>query len=300
MKPLLAHIYEPHRVTYPCYVQPKLNGIRALYQNGCFQSRDQLPFPDGLLSHLAVPLQRTFAPEVILDGELYVHGWPLQRINAAVTPVRQHPTEDTLKVEYHVFDVVDFGKSFKERINIQTQIGHLRKAGHPIALVYTTHSCTPEDANAWYAQFVSDGYEGMMYRLGPCPYTIPKQRQWHNTTVHTNAFGQGTSHTHIRARSGFLSDKSNRVWHLLKRKDWQDDEFVCDGYAEGEGKYAGTLGALICKTKSGERFHVGSGLTDSDRDHYWQNVPIGRLIKVKYLVLSNAGIPLNPTILAIL
>jgi len=115
MKPLLAHIYEPRRVTYPCYLQPKLNGIRALYQGGHFQSRDQLPFPNGLLSHLAEPLLRLFGPEVILDGELYVHGWPLQRINAAVTPVRQQPTEDTLKVEYHVFDVVDFEKSFEER-----------------------------------------------------------------------------------------------------------------------------------------------------------------------------------------
>ena len=78
--------YEPHRVTYPCYVQPKLNGIRALYQNGNFQSRDQLPFPPGLLNHLSSPLQSAFDPSVILDGELYVHGWPLQRINAAVTP----------------------------------------------------------------------------------------------------------------------------------------------------------------------------------------------------------------------
>lgn len=295
MKPLLAHIYEPHRVTYPCYVQPKLNGIRALYQGGRFQSRDELPFSVELLKHLAEPLLQTFDPSIILDGELYVHGWPLQRINAAVTPVRQHPTEDTLKVEYHVFDAVDFGKSFSDRLHRQNfpSLAQVHK-------VHTIHCGTETFANELYARFVSDGYEGMMYRLGPCPYTIPKQRQWHNTTVHTNAFGQGTSHTHIRARSGFLSDKSNRVWHLLKRKDWQDDEFVCDGYAEGEGKYAGTLGALICKTKSGERFHVGSGLTDSDRDHYWQNVPIGRLIKVKYLVLSNAGIPLNPTILAIL
>lgn len=294
MKPLLAHIYEPHRVTYPCYVQPKLNGIRALYQGGRFQSRDELPFPTELLKHLAEPLLQTFDPSIILDGELYVHGWPLQRINAAVTPVRQHPTEDTLKVEYHVFDVVDFGKSFSDRLHRQNfpSLAQVHK-------VHTIHCGTETFANELYARFVSDGYEGMMYRLGDCPYTVPKQE------LGTQINGEwGTTNTWIpnvpNSRSRFLSDKSNRVWHLLKRKDWQDDEFMCDGYAEGEGKYAGTLGALICKTKSGERFHVGSGLTDSDRDHYWQNVPIGRLIKVKYLVLSNAGIPLNPTILAIL
>lgn len=287
MKPLLAHIYEPHRVTYPCYVQPKLNGIRALYQGGRFQSRDELPFPTELLKHLAEPLLQTFAPSIILDGELYVHGWPLQRINAAVTPVRQQPTEDTLKVEYHIFDVVNFERSF------ETRFVYRESLDHP-TLVPSIRVDSQSEADLHYAEFVRLGYEGMMYRLGDCPYTVPKQVSW------AHRLPNGTDNYPPPGRAKFWSDKSNRVWHLLKRKDWRDDEFVCDGYAEGEGKYAGTLGALICKTKSGERFHVGSGLTDSDRDHYWQNVPIGRLIKVKYLVLSNAGIPLNPTILAIL
>jgi len=107
----------------------------------------------------------------------------------------------------------------------------------------------------------------------------------------------------------YLSDKSNRCWHLLKRKDWQDDEFECVGVQEGEGKYKGTLGALTCRVpglevngmiQNYEIFSVGSGLTDTERDHYWANPPIGKLIKVKYLVLSEAGIPLNPTILCIL
>jgi len=282
MKPLLAHIYEPHRVTYPCYVQPKLNGIRALYQNGGFQSRDGIPFPVGLLRHLAEPLLPTFAPEVILDGELYVHGWPLQRINAAVTPVRQTPTEDTVQVEYHVFDVVDFERSFFDRINIQTQIGHLRKAGGPVALVHTVHVGAEQLANQYYAQFVEDKYEGMMYRLGDCPYTVAKQMK-------KETWGAAN------CRSPFLSDKDNRCWHLLKRKDWQDHEFECLAVIEGEGKLAGTLGALVVLAARG-KFHVGSGLTDSQRAHYWANPPIGKMIKVKYLCLSSDGIPLNPTI----
>lgn len=279
MKPLLAHIYEPHRVTYPCYVQPKLNGIRALYQNGHFQSRDEIPFPSNLLQHLAKPLLKTFAPEVILDGELYVHGWPLQRINAAVTPVRQHPTEDTLKVEYHVFDVVDFGKSFTTRNITRGPI-----AENPIYNVDTQLAYNEANANEWYARWVSQGYEGMMYRLGDCPYTEPKDRfddrNWNVPNI----------------RSPYISDKDNRVWHLLKRKDWQDHEFTCIEVIEGEGKLHGTLGALICATVSGKQFNVGSGLTDQQRHYYWQNPPRGKLIKVKYLCLSFDGIPLNPTI----
>lgn len=277
MKPLLAHIYEPHRVTYPCYVQPKLNGIRALYQNGRFQSRDELPFPEGLLEHLAAPLREAFSPEVILDGELYKHGWLLQRINGAVTPVRQQPTEDTLQVEYHVFDVVDYNKSFYERYN------NVDFRGTGVQSVRTVHCGTEALSNELYAQFVSLGYEGMMYRLGGCPYTRPKQ-------PYAVAMG----------RTKFLSDQSNRCWHLLKRKSWADDEFICVAVVEGEGRLQGTLGALVCITPSGLRFNVGSGVTDSERAVYWHEPPIGHQIKVKYLVLSSDGIPLNPTILAVL
>lgn len=269
-------------------MQPKLNGIRALYQNGNFQSRDELPFPAGLLDHLVKPLQGIanlleIDETTILDGELYKHGWPLQRINAAVTPVRQAPTEDTLQIEYHIFDRANFNLTFRDRIVL------FDWPSHKLTHVFTEKAKTAEEADIYYAEFVSQGYEGMMYRLGDCPYTVPKQPILFPAIPGCRSI-----------RSGFLSDKDNRCWHLLKRKDWQDDEFICIDVVEGEGKLQGMLGAIICQTKSAKRFNVGSGLTDSERQHYWANPPIGRKIKVKYLVLSNNGIPLNPTILCIL
>lgn len=281
MKPILAHIYEPHRVTYPCFVQPKLNGIRALYQNGCFQSRDELPFPKGLLDHIAKQLA-ILPPDWILDGELYKHGWPLQRINGAVTPVRQQPNEDTLQVEYHIFDRVQFDSSFIHRAynTLQESIGYIRKEhiDPKVSMVLTAKVDNEQKANYRYVQFVEDKYEGMMYRLGDCPYTVPKQP----------------------GGKKFLSDKDNRTWHLLKRKSWCDDEFFCCAVVEGEGKLRGMLGAVVCHAKTNLlRFSVGSGLTDAERQHYWANPPIGQMIKVKYLVLSSDGIPLNPTILCI-
>lgn len=289
MKPLLAHIYEPHRVSYPVYVQPKLNGIRALYKAGHFQSRDELPFPPTLLEHLSKPLLEVFGDadsSPVLDGELYVHGWPLQRINAAVTPVRQQPTEDTKLVEYHVFDVVDFNRTWKGRM-VEHCCAPLPKQ---VRWVQTVHCGTENLANEFYAKWVADGYEGMMYRLGDCPYTTPKQL-WTDTN---------SSWVSMNTTSRFASDKDNRCWHLLKRKDWQDDEFSITDMVEGEGKLKGMLGALKCRLSNGLHFSVGSGLTDQERLYYWNCSPIGRQVKVKYLVLSNDGVPLNPTILAIL
>lgn len=287
MKPLLAHIYEPHRVTYPCYVQPKLNGIRALYQNGRFQSRDGMPFPEGLLDHLAQPLLGIFGPEVILDGELYIHGWPLQRINAAVTPVRQKPTEDTLKVEYHVFDIVNFNHSFADRLPKVPRLRYsVKDLQGPIWFVQTVHCGTATLADELYAQFVSAGYEGMMYRLGDCPYTTPKQ----------------LAPMGYLPRNKYLSDKDNRCWHLLKRKDWQDDEFLFHSIQPTIGKLNEPGFILTCHSKSPTipTFNLGSGLSRSEVDFYISEPPVGRQVKVKYLCLSKEGIPLNATILAIL
>lgn len=291
MKPLLAHVYEPHRVTYPCYVQPKLNGIRALYKSGRFQSRDQIPFPVGLLDHLAKPLVEIFGTgdsSPLLDGELYVHGWPLQRINAAVTPVRQLPTEDTVKVEYHVFDVVDYGKSFEERINIQPAIGFLRKSDVKINCVYTERVTSQQKADDAYADYVAQGYEGMMYRLGDCPYTKPKQPvALHNTYLPS-------------LRSSFISNKDNRSRYLLKRKSWTDDEFEFLSLNETTGELGERGFQMWVKARNGSPFKVSSGLSQSELDSYLENPPIGRQIKIKYLVLSDKGIPLNATILAVL
>lgn len=294
MKPLLAHIYEPKRWTSgPAYVQPKLNGVRALYQNGNFQSREELPWHPAVLAHLTAILKSVFPePDIILDGELYKHGWNLQKINGAVQIARTLPREDTHEVEYHVFDRVSYQLNFNSRMRVIVLRKHLL-VGSKVQLVSTHEIEYDYQADAYYTEFVAQGYEGIMYRLGDCLYTRPKQPR-----------------VDAPRAKGFLSDKNNRVWHLLKRKDWQDDEFVCVAVEEGVGKRAGMVGAFICERRGlppihegNERrvqFSVGSGLSDAEATHYFLNQPIGRKIKVKFLTYTSDGKPFNPTVEAVL
>ena len=121
----------------------------------------------------------------------------------------------------------------------------------------------------------NENYEGMMYRLGNCVYTKPNG-------------GRG------------VSDKNNRVWHLLKRKDFHDDEFLIVAVHEGVGKRSGMTGSFECVAKNGKHFMVGSGLTDSEAILFFEHPPIKSFVKVKYLTLTSDGIPFNPTIIAIL
>ncbi len=151
----------------------------------------------------------------------------------------------------------------------------------PIKFVRTIRVFNEWDANDFYATAIAQKYEGIIYRIGDCPYTTPKQ-EGHN------------------GRRRFLSDKNNRCWHMLKRKDWRDDEFVCIRVEEGEGKRSNMVGAFVCETASGHYFGVGSGLTETEAIYYYENPPIGRKIKVKYLCLTSDGIPFNPSVIAVL
>src|SRR4030095_10411501 len=115
MKPMLARTVGPKFNLYPCYVQPKLNGVRALYQHATFQSRDEKVWKPKVLQHITEELNSLGLGNLILDGELYKHGWRLQTINGAVAVNRGNPREDTSEVEFHVFDVVDPMVTFSTR-----------------------------------------------------------------------------------------------------------------------------------------------------------------------------------------
>ena len=52
---------------------------------------------------------------------------------------------------------------------------------------------------------------------------------------------------------------------LLKFKPAQDAEAVVIGYAAGKGKYQGLLGALQMQAPGGQRFKIGTGLSDAQR-----------------------------------
>jgi ATP-dependent DNA ligase len=278
---MLARTYGPRYDKFPCYVQPKLNGVRALYQAGTFQSRDEKLWKPNVLRHLTDQLLPHFGTETpILDGELYVHGWRLQRINGAIAVNRNAPCEDTDKVEFHIFDTVQPGSMFRLRcMTLQEMFQGLDLPN--IKLVPTALCPNRETLDVHFHALTAQGYEGVMLRPnGPYEYGETP----HGTTK----------------RSEFL-------W---KYKCWEDGEFVCTGVTQGQGKADIGIGALLCRAKYEDHpnatwkdipvFACGTGFDDSERIEYMKNPPIGKLVKVRYLCLSADGIPLNPSFLAVL
>ena len=75
------------------------------------------------------------------------------------------------------------------------------------------------------------------------------------------------------------------------------------GYEEEhdqEGTPKARLGSFVLRAPNGAEFKAGSGLTQFQRDFYWRESSKaklrGRVVKCKYEMLSDGGVPLKPTV----
>lgn len=276
MKPMLARKYGPKYDKFPCFLQPKLNGVRALYQHfdsrHIFQSREEIVWPQEKLAHFNEDLDalRDVIKDRILDGELYRHGWRLQQINGAVAVKSKAPRDDTHEIQYCIFDVVDPVLPFSERfLDFKLQLDAYGKQVEDryqrpptILAVQTDHIYFREQVDQFLSFYTLAGFEGVMLR--------PDGRY---------DFGQTPHGTEYRSPS------------LWKYKHWEDSEFLCVSITQGQGKAAIGIGALICITRDGKAFRVGTGYSDAERIELMQNPPINHYIKVRYNFLSADGIP---------
>lgn len=284
MKPMCAFKWQDHRhkLAYPFYVQPKLNGVRALYHQGIMQSRG-LREEEGkvwnpeVVAHFTNDLLKICKSTWLLDGELYCHGKSLQQINSAIAVKRLKASDKTQEIQYHIFDIIDttnLHRPFHERFELL----HLLKT---LMVVHSTTAIQVVPTNLVYSPGVDDqlyelyrlqGYEGLMYRISSAPYGFAEE----------------------------CGNKENRWKYLLKRKGWIDDEFEIVAFTLTTGDKGNQGFQLTCKTKANHLFTVGSGLTHEQQLYYSQNSPEGLLAKVRFEMLSDKGVPLKPTLEAIL
>ena len=125
--PMLAHKYEPNTskkkkndIEFPCYVQPKLDGLRCIVylMDGeiVFQSRTGTYF--DTLAHLNVQLVELFNkyPKLVLDGELYTKDYPFEELAGLIKKkkISSNDLEKLKLVSYHIYDIVN-EKSYADR-----------------------------------------------------------------------------------------------------------------------------------------------------------------------------------------
>ena len=270
-KPMLAEKWKDfkHKIVFPCYVQPKSDGMRCNTTNLGSSSREGKPIVS--VPHITT-LFDYLSDGIVIDGELYNHNLHAD-FNKIISVARKtKPTpEDLIESEkvlkYYVYDAFftdDPGMLFKDRYaNIKTILNNVSY----IEMVDTYLVNTPEEIQEFYEKFLEDGYEGIIIRNN-APYA------------------------------------QKRTTNLLKRKEWLDDEFEIVDITEGKGNRSGMMGRIALKTKSGEVFEAdGSGLGGhevyklmlADKASY-----IGKMATVRYQNLTpDRQVPRFPKIVAI-
>ena len=172
------------KLAYPLCVQPKLNGIRMLYQAGVCQTRHEKVWASSKFPHIREAL-KSLPSNIILDGELYIHGKSLQQINSLCSV---HPNAvvkaNELDLDYHVFDCVDtnnLSATFLQRIDLLHRLCFF--ISRPVQLVPTMQVAEPSVAEQAYSDYKANGYEGLMYRDSSSPYGLDflcsnKENRW--------------------------------------------------------------------------------------------------------------------------
>lgn len=159
-RPMLAHRMDkyPHKVKYPCYIQPKLDGLRCniLYDNGWRAvSRNGKPYKvlDHIISSFSLP------NNIILDGELYSDDITFQEIVSACK--RDEPNDLTQYIKIYLYDLFDKNKNLSFRDRYQ----ELEKYVSNKSKLVPTYKCDSyADILSYHSKFIEDGYEGSIIR----------------------------------------------------------------------------------------------------------------------------------------
>jgi ATP-dependent DNA ligase len=270
--PMLAQDYfkQKSKLKFPCFMQPKLDGYRMIYENGKCTSRQGKEFDIIKETSLFKELQSIKSQQgIILDGELYIHGGTFEHLGI----LRKKKLLDSDKVkleqiEYHVYDIIDTNKTFKERNNILKEFIK-SNSFKKIKLVKTLEIENENTIKSQHLDFVNDNYEGSIIRNMDGKY-----------------------------RCKFRSTD------LLKYKDFEDAEypivnFTFEKDTSGDGDH---LIVWVCKTKDGNDFSIRPKGTHEERKELFKECNAGKFDKykgrnlwVKYFELTDRNIPRFPT-----
>jgi len=147
-----------------CFLYYKDNEIRTASRGG--QDYD---IPATHIRNDAF-LKRLFKiyPNLILDGEIYRHGWPLSKISGLCR--LESLTEDHNELKFHCYDIADESLTFKERLTKLLTIKLDCPSDSKLVIVdqvqvyCNEHIALETVIRNFHDLFVSEGYEGAVVR----------------------------------------------------------------------------------------------------------------------------------------
>jgi hypothetical protein len=166
--PMLAHKFTDHKgkVDFPVYVQPKLNGMRMLFDGSTGWSRGNKEVIPEVIQHLGFETLGN-----IFDGELMLPNNVL--LQESMKAIKKFRPELSPELLYHVYDIVDETRTFEERNNLIKQLSPFFPSNVVTVPTYICHNET--DVMKYHKMFTKAGYEGTMIRDPQTGYEIGKR-----------------------------------------------------------------------------------------------------------------------------
>lgn len=246
------------------YLQPKLNGERCRViwdSEGKVSLHSSYNKEIVSVPHIYQELSDIEFVNTEKDGELYVPGMDLRMIQSIVSrTVNLHPNFQVMQL--HLFDNVD-NTVQHNRFDTFYSDADIFKDTNSIKIVETDLVTSNDEISKCLAQRMEAGYEGIVLRKVDGLY----QRDLHSTQI-------------------------------MKLKPRKDDHYIIVGVQEEIDIYGNpknALGSFQCERNS-KPFSIGTGtlLTRANREFYWKNPPIGKVLHIKYQELTPNGIPYAP------
>ena len=266
--PMLAHQYENKKkeIKFPCFVQPKLDGVRCVVVNNKLYSRNGNRFPE--LPHIENELSLLNKDNLILDGELYTDDINFEKIVGLVKKFKKSEEDEknSEKIYLNVFDYIDHKLPYEQRMKNLDNFFEKNKNMKYIKQVKTEECKNQEAIYDFLEKYTKEGYEGVI----------------------------------IRNKKGNYEENSRSV-NLQKLKKFIDEEFeIIDYTTPDTGKEVGCV-IWICKTKDGKKFNVRPSGNYQERKNLYKNAKkfIGKMLTVRYQELTNGKVPRFPVGVAI-
>jgi DNA ligase 1 len=163
--PMLAHKYAERKakINWPCFVQPKLDGNRMIFDGAKGQSRGGLLMIPEVVAHLCFDTKG-----LVLDGELILPG--NVKLQETMKAIKKYRAELSPTLLYCVYDVVDETLTYDQRY---AKLHHLSASFPPNVVLVQTHSVRDENEMIQrHSEFLGDGYEGTIIRNSKGRYAV--------------------------------------------------------------------------------------------------------------------------------
>jgi len=226
MKPMLAKNYNNTIDPTGWFMSEKLDGVRAIYHNGVFHSRNEKLFISPL------DFDTGFPHDIMLDGELWGGRGLFPKTSGQV---RRKTNQNWSGIKYHVFDAPQISGTFEQRLSVLLRL----PVDKNLVIVEQIVCKGPGHLKDYETAIVHLGGEGVMlhnplneYYEGKRSANVLKVKRFHNdeATVIDYQPGQGKH----EGRMGAL---------ICNYKDKQI--YIGAGFTDLQREYPPKIGSIV-------------------------------------------------------